>query len=110
MKKLFLRLYADCSGATDAIGIEERLMLALRELSPTRFSDPKQYWKMSHLWEFTYELTPRTSEAFHVLIAKSETGWHHQNEQFERSSIWNRSECNRLLIREVFWAELSFDK
>jgi len=104
--RLFLRVFANCENAEVAVGIAERLALALSGLSPQQRSSPRAYWKLPHLFEFTYNLFPAAEASFHEVVSLSSGEWHHSSCATERSSVWNRS-CDRVfLISEVSWAEL----
>ena len=104
--RLFLRLFANCESTEVAANIAERLALALSWLGPGQASPPKPYWKLPHLYEFTYVLSAATRELFQEVVSRSPAGWEHSASGEERSSVWNRSADCALLIPEVSWAEV----
>ncbi len=104
--QLFLRLFADCENAEAAVGIAERLALALTPFSTEPSSSLQPYWKLPHLFEFTYDLSPATEASFQEIASRSSGGWQHSSSDGEHSCVWNRSPGHVLLLPEVCWAEL----
>jgi hypothetical protein len=104
--KLFLRTFADCENQDTAQAIAARIVLALSHFSPEAGAKPKRYWKLPHLFEFTFELVPATETSFQEVISASSGGWEHSRSGREFSSVWNRKHDHTFLVPEVCWAEL----
>jgi hypothetical protein len=104
--KLFIRAFADCENREAAGGIAARIALVLSHLSPAASSEPSRYWKLPHLFEFTFVLTPPTETSFREIVAASHGGWSHSGAGSELSSVWNRDPGNSFLVPEVSWAEV----
>ena len=104
--KLLLRVSADCEGVAVAQSIASRLSLSLSRLSPEAQIEPRLYWKLPHLFEFVFALTPPTEVSFQAIIAASSGGWSHSRSGEELSSVWNRGQDHALLVPEISWAEI----
>jgi hypothetical protein len=109
--RLFLRLFANCDDAASASLLAGRLMLALHAHEPSEHAEPRQYWKMRELFEFTYTLNPETEESFQAVIASTASGWHQvELGDDELSAIWNRANDHVFLVPEVSWANLELHR
>jgi hypothetical protein len=105
--KFFLRVFADCESHEAAQALAARMLLALSSFSPIAAAAPKQYWKMPHLFEFTFTLFPATEASFQAVVSSFSGGWHHLESQgSEHSSVWNRKNDHAFLVPEVSWADL----
>jgi hypothetical protein len=104
--ELFLRLFANCESAEVAAGMSQRIAYALSRFVGQEASPAKPYWKLPHLYEFTYSLSPATRDTFQEILSCSHGGWHHSTGEVESSSVWNRAGDHVFLIPEVSWAEL----
>jgi len=103
---LFLRAYADCGSSEAARDLAARLGLALSHLSPQASLEPRRYWKLPHLYEFAFHLSPATEAAFQSLVSASSGGWSHSNLGADLSSVWSRRQDHVFLVPEVSWAEV----
>jgi hypothetical protein len=104
--ELFVRLLANCESADLAAVISQRIKIVLSRFGGEEASLPKRYWKLPHLYEFTYSLRPATRAAFEEVLSCSSGGWHHAKGETEFSSVWNRAQDHVFLIPEVSWAEV----
>ena len=104
--KLILRTFADCEDQDAAQKTGSRIALALSRFSPEAAAQPKRYWKLPHLFEFTFELTPATEASFLEIASASSGGWEHSHSGSELSSVWNREHDLSFLVPEVSWAEI----
>jgi hypothetical protein len=104
--KLFLRTFANCEDQGAAQEIGSRIALALSRFSPEASVQPKRYWKLPHLFEFTFQLTPATEASFQEIASASSGGWEHSHSGNELSSVWNRKHDLAFLVPEVSWAEI----
>ena len=104
--KLLLRVFADCESAAVAHDIGSQLGFSLSRFSPEAQIKPRPYWKLPHLFEFAFSLTPATEVSFQAIIAASSGGWSHSGSAGELSSVWNRRQDHVLLVPEVSWAEI----
>jgi hypothetical protein len=99
-------LFADCESAEVASGISARLREALLQLNPEAFLPPKPYWKLPHLFEFTFTFSPPTEAQFQLIVSSPSGGWLHSVSGAERSSVWNRAQDQIFLLPEVSWANV----
>src|SRR5689334_22325221 len=90
MLRLFMRVFADCASDEDARRLSGQISMVLSRLSPKQAAAPKQYWKLPHLFEFTYDLHPATEASFHEILSKAVGAWHHAASEGGMWSIWNR--------------------
>lgn len=104
--QLFLRAFADCDSQDAALVISDRLLFALSKFSPESARPPRPYWKMPHLFEFTFLLSPANEASFQAIVLASSGGWHHVGVGDEPSSVWNRKSDHVFLVPEVSWAEI----
>ena len=104
--RLFLRVFANCESAQVALGLAQRLALAVSRVGLEQASRPRQYWKLPHLYEFTYARSPATTGSFQDVVSGSPGGWEHSSCGSELSSVWNRSADLVFLVPEVSWAEV----
>ena len=104
--RLFLRLYVNCESADDASSMDGRLMAQLSRFSPEPHAEPRRYWKMPEMFEFTYRLSPACATTVGEFVARSSGGWSHSTAGNESSSVWNRQSDHVLLVPEVAWAHL----
>jgi hypothetical protein len=70
------------------------------------FALPEPYWKIPHLYEFSFVLSPPNEISFQSVIAGSPDGWSHSGSGNQLSSVWNRRQNQIFLIPEVSWAEI----
>ncbi|KQY85584.1 hypothetical protein [Pelomonas sp. Root1444] len=104
---LFLRTFANCADESTAHSLRLRLCDALAAWRPTAAAEPKRYWKLPELYEFTFDLQPAKVAAFEQILSLVSYGWHHAwPDENERSSVWNRADGLVLLTPEVAWANL----
>jgi hypothetical protein len=103
---LFLRTFADCENQQVAQTIAARIESALSQFSPQAVAEPRRYWKLPHLFEFTFVLTPATAASFREVVSASSGGWVHSQAGGELSSVWNRGRDHAFLVPEVSWAEV----
>jgi len=104
--KLFLRTFADCESQEAAHAISARILLALSAFSPQQAREPQPYWKLPHLFEFTFLLEPATESSLEEVVAMSSGSWEHSRTESELSSVWNRRNDHAFLVPEVSWAEI----
>ena len=104
--KLFLRTFANCESQEAAHVISARILLALSPFSPELGREPQPYWKIPHLFEFTFLLEPATESSLEEVVAMSSGGWEHSRTDNELSSVWNRKNDHAFLAPEVSWAEI----
>ena len=105
--KLFIRTYATCENLEQAKEISREIQLALADFHPVRFSDPKPYWKVPELFEFSFNLSPATDDSFLEIIKFCEEGWLHMKGDHDRSSVWNQADDFSFLAPSITWAELA---
>ncbi len=105
--KLFMRAYATCGDFGQAKKISEEIREALSVHHPMDFSEPKLYWKMPELFEFSFKLSPATEASFLEIIKSCDQGWLHMGDGQDRSSVWNQAEGLSFLAPSVTWAELA---
>ena len=103
---LFIRAYANCGSLEEAKEISDAIRLVLFQFDPVDFSEPKPYWKMPELFEFSFNLSPATETSFLEVIKSCGAGWLHLGNGKDRSSVWNRVEAYSFLTPSVAWAEL----
>jgi hypothetical protein len=104
--KLFLRIYADCESKESSHDISARLVDGLSHLFPEPSIKPQPYWKMPHLYEFGFVLSPPIEASFQSVIAASSDGWSHYGSGTNLSSVWNRKQDHILIVPEASWAEI----
>lgn len=104
--QLVLRLYADCDSNEVAGLIAGRLLTQLSRFSPESSAEPRRYWKMPQMFEFTYRLAPACAKTVADLVSCSSGGWSHSGGVEESSSVWNRQADHMWLVPEVAWAHL----
>ena len=104
--RLFIRVYANCDGETEARTIASRLKAALSYLTPTEAELPRQYWKQNGAYEFTYHLLPATEQSARSLTERLPSHWTHEGTKNESSAVWNRKHDGVFLTPEVYWAEV----
>lgn len=105
--KLFIRAYGNCGSLEEAKGISDAIRLALSQFDPEDLSEPKPYWKMPELFEFSFNLSPATEISFLQLVKSCGEGWLHLGDGQDRASVWNRVEGCSFLTPSVAWAELA---
>jgi hypothetical protein len=104
--QLFVRLLANCESPEVAGEISQRLAFVLARFGGEQVSPPKSYWKLPHLYEFTYALCPASREKLQAVLSCSRGGWDHSPGEVECSSVWNRAGDHVFLVPEVSWAEV----
>jgi hypothetical protein len=105
--KLFLRLFASCSGPEEAAAIDARLRQALSEWHPSPTSLARPYWKNEAQFEFTFNLLPASAASFISITSLTKEGWSdHQVNEPECSAVWNSVPGSSFLAPEVAWANL----
>ena len=105
--KLLLRLFADCDEDATAANLQIRLEKTLEVVHVKSTSKPKRYWKLPHLFEFTFDLAEATVGDFEKVISMVSGGWSTAvSTSAETFSVWNRAEGLAFLIPEVSWAHL----
>jgi hypothetical protein len=102
-----MRAYATCGNLEQATGISDEIRQALARFQPEEFSEPKRYWKMPELFEFTFNLSPATEASFLDIVKSCDEGWLHMGNGQDRSSVWNQVPSLSFLTSSVTWAELA---
>lgn len=105
--KLFIRTYATCGNLEQAKGISNEIQLALADFHPVHLSDPKPYWKMPELFEFSLNLSPATEDSFLEIVKSCDEGWLHMKSGHDRSAVWKQAEGLSFLAPSITWAELA---
>ena len=101
-----LRQLSNCrddEAAAMASAIE--VALVLFDLTPA--SQPRQYWKMPELSEFTYRLSSQTRNIWGELAAQPSVGQEVFGDSEDRCAVWNRGDDRVCLAPAVRWAELT---
>jgi hypothetical protein len=105
--KLYLRLFVECSNLHEAHDMAARLCGPLSKLHLRSADEPKIYWKIPELFEFSYQLASATREDYDRVVSGGGNGWLHMDDLLEPCSVWNRSEGTMLFIDGVTWAEVT---
>lgn len=104
--KLFLRIYAHCSGDEQAAAINNRLISRLDTHGPVQSVRPYPYWKIPAYYGFEFELAGNTLEDYEAIVALAHDGWDHRLTERDRTSVWNHSADSTFLVPEAAWAEI----
>lgn len=105
---LLLHLLLECADDAEAANLLAALYSDLSEFLPVSEKPPSCYWKMPELFEFSFELNPKTWGTYQHVVAFSATGWTHGGSSNDIWFIWNRHDTNIFLLPQVTWAEIQF--
>lgn len=105
---LSLRLFAECADDAAAANLLAALYSDLNEFLPVSEKPPSRYWKMPELFEFSFELNPKTWDTCQHIVALCVTGWTHGGSNNDMWFIWNRHDTDIFLLPQVTWAEIQF--
>jgi hypothetical protein len=106
MNRAFLRIYANCDDEREATLLAQTIEAALVRYEPTSRFDPRRYWKMPELFEFTYDLSSPGGDILRELAASDPAAWQLHGRDGDRSAVWNRSDDRSFLVAATRWAEL----
>lgn len=101
-----MRVFATCKNTQLAHEISLAIVQSMRGFSLEVFSEPKPYWKIQTMFEFTFTVSPANQDTFRSIIASCENGWMHMGSENDASSVWNRIENSIFLAPAVEWAEV----
>lgn len=105
--KLNLRLFVECSDLHKAHYIAVRLSGLVSRFHLRSANEPRIYWKIPELFEFTYQMPSATREDYDTILSCGGNGWLHMDDSIEPCAVWNRSEGTMLFMDAVAWAEAS---
>ena len=106
MTDLLLRTYADCASDAEAAEITRCIIQTAAPFGCEPSSTPAPYWKIKHLWGFTFRLYPPTRRTLDEIVALTNDGWVHSGGPTDPSAVWNRSRDCVFLTPQVAWASL----
>ena len=98
----------DCASDDDEARLEPDLLQALSAFDVVRHGEPKRYWKMPELVEFSFAAAG--TDKFADIAALCGSGWTLDGDDDDPSWVWNAEPGATFLHAEVVWAEvLTFD-
>jgi len=106
MSEIFIRIYAECDTADEAINLQNQIAAALNQYKPSFLGKPYKYWKIPEYFGFEITIPTTADEIFQSIIALANENWTHGEDQVNRSSVWNWHDNCHFLIPQARWAEV----
>lgn len=106
---LLLDIKAEMRGDHPAQRLEQALLHALRDFSPSLAEAARPYWKIPAWHECTVKVAPASRASFDALVGLVEAAWHlilADEADGDCEAIWNPAPGQQFLLPEVRWANL----
>ena len=106
MSEIFIRIYAECKTADEAINLQNQIATTLKPYEPSLSNKPYQYWKIPEYFGFEITIPTASDGIFQSIIALVNENWTHGEDQVNRSSVWNWHGNGHFIIPQARWAEV----
>ena len=105
---LLLDIKAEMRGDHPAQRLEQALLHALRDYSPSLAEAARPYWKIPAWHECTVKVQPANCVSFEALLVRSGAGWHvvRDDDGGDCDAVWNPAPGVFFLLPEARWAQV----